>query len=231
MLVRAAPVLGHGRVHRDERMTDRDDRTEASSSGRGHRAARRVGRLWWIGVVRGAIALALGASALVAGESGGRLATFVALYWLTGGVVTMRFAMATRLGRGFRLASFAGGVAIIASVLVLVRGLLSNVVSPNDVVDVLGFAAAAMGALRLVGAFEVEQRTGHRWTIGGIVLGGLELAMGILLIATESRSRGTMVAVGAWALASGTLLIIQAFRVRRLAGEVLGSGEASPGLG
>jgi uncharacterized membrane protein HdeD (DUF308 family) len=198
-------------------MTGPDHETPPTPNRRERELAPRIARFWWIGAVRGAIALMLGAVVLLAQGSPGRLPTFLALYWLAGGVVTLRFAVALRPDRGFRLATFAGAVAIVAAMLVLLRELLSEVVSAEDLVDVLGLAAVAMGALRLIGAFELERRTGRRWTIGGLVLGGLELGTGLLLIATESRSRGVMITVGAWSLASGTLLIVQAFRARRLA--------------
>ena len=80
-----------------------------------------------------------------------------------------------------------------------------------------------MGALRLVGAFEIERRTGHRWSIGGLILGGLELGTGILLITTDTLSRGVMITIGTWALPS-TLLIVEAFRARGLARLILEGG-------
>jgi uncharacterized membrane protein HdeD (DUF308 family) len=105
--------------------------------------------------------------------------------------------------------------------LVVLREFLSGVVSPARLVNVLGSAAVAVGTLRLVGAFEIERRTGHRWSIGGLVLGVLEVGTGILLLATDAESRGVMITVGVWALASGTLLIVQAVRIRRRARAIL----------
>jgi hypothetical protein len=189
----------------------------------GGELARRVARFWWVGALRGVIALALGLSTLLASGSSERLATFLALYWLAGGVLTLRLAWAIHPSVGFRFASVAGVVAITAALLVVLREFLSDVVSAETVVTVLGFAAAAMGALRLVGAFEIERRSGHRWSIGGLVLGGLELGTGILLLATDTHSRGVMITVGTWALASGTLLIVEALRARGRARSILES--------
>jgi uncharacterized membrane protein HdeD (DUF308 family) len=142
--------------------------------------------------------------------------------------VTMRFAWAVRPSAGFRLAWVAGAVAITAALLVALREFLSGIVWPAKTVDVLGFAAAAMGTLRLVGAFEIERRTSHRWSIGGLILGGLELGTGIiLLVATDTQSNALMITVGGWALASGTLLMLEAVRARRVAHAILGSRDAA----
>jgi uncharacterized membrane protein HdeD (DUF308 family) len=191
--------------------------------------AHRVARLWWIGVIRGVIALALGVSALLASGTPERLATFLALYWLAGGVMTLRLAWVMRPSLGFRLAAVAGVVAIISALLVVLRESLAGAISPVTTINILGLAALAMGTLRLVGAFEIERRTGHRWTVGGLILGVLEVGTGILLITTDAATRGVMVTVGVWALASGTLLILEAIRARRRMDALLGlQGAPSP---
>jgi uncharacterized membrane protein HdeD (DUF308 family) len=203
-------------------MSDGGPDKELLKRGRERELAPRVARFWWIGILRGTIALLLGFSALLASGSPEQLATYLALYWLAGGVVTLRFAWAMRPSLGFRLGVVAGVVATTAALLVVLREFLSGVVSPARLVNVLGFAAVAVGTLRLVGAFEIERRTGHRWSIGGLVLGVLEVGTGILLlIATDAESRGVMITVGVWALASGTLLIVQAVRIRRRARAIL----------
>jgi uncharacterized membrane protein HdeD (DUF308 family) len=188
----------------------------------------RAARFWWIAVVRGTIALALGLSALLWSGSTERLATFLALYWLAGGIVSLRLAWAVHPTKGFRLASIAGVVAITAALLIGLRESLSEFISPATMVDVLGFVAAAIGTLRLVGAFEVERSTGHRWSIGGLVLGGLELGTGLILMATDDRSHAVMVTVGVWALASGTLLILEGLRAHRKVRATIESHETAP---
>ena len=208
-------------------MSDDDPDQELLKHDRQLDLAHRVARLWWIGVVRGVIALALGVSALLASGSPERLATFLALYWLAGGVVTLRLAWAMRPSLGFRLAAVAGVVAITAALLVVLREFLAGAISPVTTINILGLAALAMGTLRLVGAFEIERRTGHRWSTGGLILGVMEVGTGILLIATDTVSRAVMITVGVWALTSGTLLILQAVRGRRRARAFV--GRAGPG--
>ena len=207
-------------------MSSSDPERQPLKGSRELELAHRVARFWWVGALR-VIALALGSSALLTSDTPEGLATFLALYWFAGGILTVRVAWAIRPSVGFRLASVAGVVAITAALLVVLREFLSDVVSPETVIDVLGFAAAAMGALRLVGAFEIERRSGHRWSIGGLVLGVLELGTGILLLATDTHARGVMITIGTWALASGTLLLVEAFRARGLARSILESRDAA----
>jgi len=109
----------------------------------------------------------------------------------------------------------------------VLREFLAGVVSPATLINVLGFTAAAMGTLRLVGAFEIERHTGHRWSIGGLILGALELGTGILLMATDTQSRAAIITIGVWALTSGTLLIVEGVRARRRAQAILGSSEGA----
>jgi hypothetical protein len=45
-----------------------------------------IARYWWLMALRGLVALAL----TVAGRNTGRLITFLALFWLTGGLITPR---------------------------------------------------------------------------------------------------------------------------------------------
>jgi uncharacterized membrane protein HdeD (DUF308 family) len=208
-------------------MSDEPPKPEQLKQDKALELAPHVARFWWIGVLRGAIALALGWSALMASGTPERLATYLALYWLGGGVVTLRFAWAIRPSVGFRLASGAGVVAITAALLVVLREFLAGVVSPATLINVLGFTAAAMGTLRLVGAFEIERHTGHRWSIGGLILGALELGTGILLMATDTQSRAAIITIGVWALTSGTLLIVEGVRARRRAQAILGSSEGA----
>lgn len=177
----------------------------------------RIAHLWWITAARGGIALLLGMSMLFASGTTARIANYLAIYWLSGGLLTLRFAWAIRPLRGFRLASLAGWVAVAASSFILLREALASALEPATVVDVCGYAAIAMGLLRLIGAFSLEQRTGRRWTLGGLVLGALEVGIGILLVAVDVTSPAVTRTVAAWAFASGTILVIEALRFRAAA--------------
>ncbi len=54
-------------------------------------------------------------------------------------------------------------------------------VDPDMLIGLLGVSAVLTGLLRVLGGFAAEERLGHRWTLGGIVLCTLEVALGVLL--------------------------------------------------
>ena len=177
-----------------------------------------IARYWWLTVVRGLVALALAMAITVAGRTTGRLITFLALFWMTGGLITLRFALAIRPRPGFRLGLAAAIAAVVGAVLVLLRDRLSGVVDPDVFVGLLGISAVLTGLLRILGGFAAEERVGRRWTLGGIVLGTLELGLGALLLVSSEFDPGLLVPIGAaWGAVSGILLLAQGLRLRRLA--------------
>jgi uncharacterized membrane protein HdeD (DUF308 family) len=196
---------------------DPPEQTPHGTSGTGPRLPAIV-RYWWLTALRGVVALALALAIVVAGRSTARLVTFLALFWMTGGLITFRFALAIRPRPGFRLGLAAAIAAVVGAVLVLLRERLSGVVDPDVFVGLLGISAVLTGLLRILGGFAAEERLGHRWTLGGIVLGTLEVALGTLLLLTSGIDADLLVPIAAaWGAVSGILLLAQGLRLRRFA--------------
>jgi len=196
---------------------DPPERTAQRTSAAGTRLPA-IARYWWLTTLRGIVALTLALAIAVAGRSNARLVTFLALFWMTGGLITLRFALAIRPRPGFRLGLAAATAAVVGAVLVLLRDRLSGVVDPDVFVRLLGISAVLTGLLRILGGFAAEERLGRRWTLGGIVLGTLELALGALLLLTSEVDPDLLVPIGAaWGTVSGILLLAQGLRLRRFA--------------
>ena len=177
-----------------------------------------VARYWWLTALRGLLALALGVAVAVVGRSTARLVTFLALFWLTGGLITLRFALAIRPRPGFRMGLAAAIAAVVGAVLVLLRDRLSGRIDPDLLIGLLGIAAVLTGVLRVFGGFAAEERLGRRWTLGGIVLGTLEVALGALLLLTSELDPDLLVPIVAtWGAVSGILLLVEGWRLRRFA--------------
>jgi uncharacterized membrane protein HdeD (DUF308 family) len=188
-----------------------------------------IARYWWLTALCGLVALALALAITVAGRSTARLITFLALFWMTGGLITLRFALAIRPRPGFRLGLAAATAAVVGAVLVLLRDRLAGVVDPDVFVGLLGVSAVLTGLLRILGGFAAEERLGRRWTLGGIVLGTLELALGALLLLTNQVDPGLLVPIAAaWGAVSGILLLAQGLQLRRFAHTWRGSDDTPP---
>jgi uncharacterized membrane protein HdeD (DUF308 family) len=177
-----------------------------------------MARYWWLTALRGLVALLLALAITVAGRSTARLVTFLALFWMTSGLITLRFALAIRPRPGFRLGMTAAIAAVVGAGLVLLRDRLSGLVDSDVFVALLGISAVLMGLLRILGGFATEERLGRRWILGGIVLGTLEVALGALLLLTREVHPGLLVPIAAaWGVVSGILLLAQGLRLRRFA--------------
>jgi len=133
---------------------------------------------------------------------------------------------------GFRLGLAAAIAALVGAVLVLLRERLSGLVNPEVFVGLLGISAVLTGVLRVLGGFAAEERLGRRWTLGGIVLGMLELGLGALLLLTSEVDPDLLVpVVAAWGAVSGILLLAQGLRLRRFARTWRGSDDTPPASG
>jgi uncharacterized membrane protein HdeD (DUF308 family) len=176
----------------------------------------RQSSFWWISVIRGVFSLLLGTAVLFTQDNRAMLANFIGVYWLLSGLLTIRWAMTVRWLRGSRIGLAAGSLSVIAALLVLLREPLQDLIAPNILINVLGAAAVLTGSLRLLGAFEIERRTGRRWTFGGLALGSVEVVLGLVLIVTNGENERVLsIVFAAWGLVGGSLLLIEGFRLRR----------------
>jgi uncharacterized membrane protein HdeD (DUF308 family) len=88
---------------------------------------------------------------------------------------------------------------------------------------------ALTGLLRILGGFAAEERLGRRWSLGGIVLGTLEVGLGALLLLTSGVDPDLLAPiVAAWGAVSGVLLLTQGLQLRRVARSWRGSDDPPP---
>lgn len=175
----------------------------------------RASRLWWIFLARGVAGLLLGVSVLLGSGRTSKLADFIALYWLVGAVLTIRWVFANRGQPGSRLALAAAVAGIFTAALVLVRHIMEGSISPRFAVVVLGIAALLTGLLRLFGAFHDEDASmGSRRRWKRFALGSLEVVLGALLVVAHDLTRPLIVIIGAWGIIGGTVLLLDALQLR-----------------
>ncbi len=177
---------------------------------------------WRIAFVRGVVALCLGGALLVAGAGQSRLATFIGAYWLIGAVLTLRWVLRNRAVPGRRLAALAAAIGTIAAVALLARAPLNHVVGTRALLDLVGAGAIATGAMRMLGGFRDDRPSGGRPRDPDSILAGtLDAGLGLaVILASDPTSTWVRFVAAAWGLLAGTMLLIDALRLRRSAATI-----------
>lgn len=146
-------------------------------------------RGWWLSLARGLVALFLAGALLVAGDNQSRLATFIAVYWLFGAALTLRWALGSQETAARRLGVLPAVIGTLAAVAILARQPINNAVGTAVLLDIVGVGALAIGFLRILGAFRddalVDERPRSR---NRIVPGALDACLGISLILTSDAT-------------------------------------------
>jgi uncharacterized membrane protein HdeD (DUF308 family) len=175
-------------------------------------------RAYYIYLARATFALALGVALLLSGSGLSNIAGFISVYWILAAVVTLRWVGAHREAEGRRIGLMAGGLALAAGIALALRHPLQAVFSQEVLLDFFGVTAITMGVLRLWGKLHDDQlgeddpRRRYR-----VVAGLLDVVLGIVLLTASDRtSTGIRFAVAAWALSTGTLLLLDGLILRGL---------------
>lgn len=172
-------------------------------------------RLWWIPLARGIVAIGLGIAILSLDTGRPALVNFIALYWLVSSLLVLRVTLPHASMPGARLGVLAGALGVATAIMTLMRRWLGF--SGGEIVIPLATAIVLIGIVRIIGGFEVERRTGRRWTYGGLLLGGVEIVLGVLLFASIWLGIEYVVATAVvWAFVGGALLVLDGLQGRRL---------------
>jgi hypothetical protein len=169
---------------------------------------------WLILLARATLALTLGLIVLATGQFRPGMANIIAVYWVLGAVMTMRWAVLHRGARGYRVAMAAGVVATLASVAVLARDILRTALADEVALALVGAMSLMVGMLRASGIFrESVAQDVRRARPQAVALGGLEVALGLVLVFPDLRSFAIPM-VGIWGLVGGTVMAWDGFRAR-----------------
>jgi uncharacterized membrane protein HdeD (DUF308 family) len=170
-------------------------------------------RPWWLTLINGILAAAIGAILLFAApkqkiDTYLVLVTVLGFYWVFKGIMDIVLMFIDHTGWAWKL--FMGLISIIAGSYILMYPIAAAVMLPKIFVLVLGIWGLIDGIVLLIMAFK-----GAGWGSG--ILGVLGILFGIFLIANY-----TMVGMGLtflwlasiFALVGGVVMIVQAFRSR-----------------
>jgi uncharacterized membrane protein HdeD (DUF308 family) len=182
---------------------------------------RRLDRLIaWFTIARGCLSLILGITLLLQLEgAGGSLATFMGLYWLSGGILTLAFQREIRRRGGRRMPLVAGAFGVVAGAAVLIQGFLrQDAPSAEETFLIVGVLVLGTGVTKLVSGMLADDDPIRQQSRESLFLGVLESALGVGLIVSRAAPSGLLIlGTMAWAFTAGILLVGQGLRRRRRA--------------
>jgi uncharacterized membrane protein HdeD (DUF308 family) len=176
---------------------------------------------FWITLVRGLLAIALGVSLILwPDKARPMLVNFMGMFWLVSGIVSLRWGVHGERARGLSL--LAGAAGVLAGLGMLSRRFTTGMVGEDVLLSVLGLILLLTGLMHMIGGF----RTGavetnllsqnRRWSWTAFLLGVFGIVLGVMLV-IEPMGRGPVIyfAASVWALVGGVILIGDAARNRR----------------
>ncbi len=170
-------------------------------------------RLWWLNLVRGIVALIL--SVLIIGwpqATHGFFVNFLAIYWLSSGLLSLRGGLSTHQQKGWWLVN--GLLGIIVGLGLLLRPVYKQYLTSELAIKGFGLIAFFVGLTHIFSAYQTLDQT-HQQVLGIFLLGLFEAGLGALLIFSDTLEPWTKLVAGGWALIGGILLILQSLQRRR----------------
>jgi uncharacterized membrane protein HdeD (DUF308 family) len=189
--------------------------TEAATRASHQRLGRMLG---WFTIARGCLALLLGFGLLLQREGTSEsLATFMGLYWLTGGILALTFHREIRRVGARRMPIVAGIFGITAGSALLLRSfLLKEPPTEEETFFLIGLLITVSGLANLVSGARTGTDAARRWSRTSLALGLLEVFLGAgLIIRGGAPGPVLILATTAWALTAGVVLVGQGIAIRR----------------
>jgi uncharacterized membrane protein HdeD (DUF308 family) len=172
--------------------------------------------MFWVTLVRGILAVTLGVALLIQPDKvRSFLITSMGIFWLVGGVMSIRWGLSGRRTRGLPL--LAGVVGVLAGITAISRRFLplDSLVSETLTITILGVAILLTGVMHLIGGFRTGEDASRQWSWMSFILGLFEVVLGGALI-MEPLDQGLIIYFGAsiWAMLGGLILFGDALRLR-----------------
>jgi uncharacterized membrane protein HdeD (DUF308 family) len=174
--------------------------------------------LGWFTIARGCLALLLGITLLLQREGTSEsLATFMGLYWLTGGILALTFHREIRQAGARRMPIVAGVFGVTAGSALLIRSfLLKEPPSEEETFTLIGLLIAVTGLTNLISGARTGTDIARRWDRTSLTLGLLEVLLGVgLVVRGPAPGPILILATVAWAVTAGVILIGQGVALRR----------------
>jgi uncharacterized membrane protein HdeD (DUF308 family) len=177
------------------------------------KAAEQVARNWPVLLLNGALLVVAGVLVFSIDWTIRELATFIGALFIVQGVVE---ALTTGIDARVRRANVVTGLLSIVAGIVIIAWPGPGVLA---VAIFLGAWLIVSGTLAITGAFAARRLLPDWWLL--LILGVLEIPLGVLALATPGATLAALVTVaGIWAVVIGVMRIVIAFELKRLPKDV-----------
>jgi uncharacterized membrane protein HdeD (DUF308 family) len=183
-------------------------------------------KFWWLNVIRGTVALLIGIGLLVQAElilNADRLQAmlfqFIGIYLLVSGIMSLMWGFSSRRRLGLWI--IAGVLGLVGGVAFFLRSTLESYLSANVLTILFGLIMLLAGLIHVMGGFRLGDTYGKRWTRGHVLLGAIEIAIGILVLLSISLPiENLRIMLSFWGLIAGVGLIAEGLGMRNLKKEL-----------
>jgi len=177
-------------------------------------AAQPKGRPWWLTLIMGIAAVAIG-GILLFGSLTAQARTYlllvqlVGIWWLVDGISTLIYMFIDRRAWGWKL--FSGIVGLIAGGWILIYPVYAAIALPRIFLLIIGIWGLIYGIQMIVANLRTRE-----W--GAVVLGAVTLVLGLILVANADEVGWglSLISIAAWfAFLGGFVVIYRALRDRK----------------
>jgi uncharacterized membrane protein HdeD (DUF308 family) len=169
--------------------------------------------LWWMPLVRGILLVLFGI--LMFTRTGSTLLSliwFMGIYWIVDGIFSIIEGIRGHTEKSRPWMIVGGIFGILAGLFIVGNPVVAGLVGGTFLATLIGIATIASGLVMIF-----KGRDGQ-WTWWGLIMGILYVIFGIFIFSHPLATMGTLVWLFAlWALVSGVLAIVLAFKLRGLA--------------
>ena len=179
-------------------------------------AQQNVPETWWIVLIRGIVAGLLGIILFVQPASLiAVIMLFMGAYWFVDGTLTLIASIKERkTSPNVRWGIFTGIIGILAGLVIFSQPIASAIVTTSFLMYFLAAVAIVYGFLSIVNGIRFREEITTKWSI--LFSGAISILFGMFLMSSPLLPLMVLAySLGAFAFISGTVLVVNAFRLRR----------------
>ncbi len=163
---------------------------------------------WWLGLVCGILPIVVGAL-IIAYPAMSWLAMifFLGIFWLVGGIAELIIAALER-GPNWGWSALEGALGVLVGFFIVGRPAASAIFTAQVIFAIIVILVFASGIASLIHAFNLLRTRGLMPALGRVLIGALELLIGVFLLANSAAATGDTTQLAVIPQVFGILLII-----------------------